>query len=65
MALMLTPSSFGIVNIEGVTNDQLSDFDARVALAPTPEQVHAAARVPGRVSWSKCGTPAELTRWGG
>jgi len=65
MALMLTPSSFGIVNIEGVTNDQLPDFDARVALAPTPEQVHAAARVPGRVSWSEYGTPAELTRWGG
>jgi len=65
MALMLTPSSFGIVNIEGVTNDQLPDFDARVALAPTPEQVHTAARVPGRVSWGKYGTPAELTRWGG
>jgi len=65
MALMLTPSSFGIVNIEGVTNDQLPDFDARVALAPTPDQVHAAAQVPGRVSWSKYGTPAQLTRWGG
>ena len=65
MALMLTPSSFGIVNIEGVTNDQLPDFDARVALAPTPDQVHAAGQVPGRVSWSKYGTPAELTRWGG
>ncbi|MGZ4310189.1 MAG: hypothetical protein ACXVRG_12735, partial [Gaiellaceae bacterium] len=65
MALMLTPSSFGIVNIEGVTNDQLPDFDARATLAPTADQVQAAAQVPGHVQWNTFGTPAEVTRWGG
>jgi extracellular elastinolytic metalloproteinase len=65
MALMLTPSSFGIVNIEGVTNDQLPDFDARVDAAPSAAQLQAAAGIHGRVTWNSLGTPGQITRRGG
>src|SRR6478735_1863995 len=42
LALALVPSSFGIVNLDDGTTDQISDFDARGAAAPTADQPAAA-----------------------
>ena len=50
LALALTPSSFGIVNLDDQNDDQISDFDARGAAAPTADQVAAASSVHGKVS---------------
>ncbi len=65
LALALTPSSFGIVNLDDGTSDQISDFDARAAAAPTAGQLAAASSVHGKVSWTKFGTPAQVFRRGG
>jgi len=65
LALALVPSSFGIVNLDDGTTDQISDFDARGAAAPTADQLAAASSVHGKVSWSKFGTPAQVFHRGG
>ena len=65
LALVLAPSSFGIVDLGGVNSDQISDFDARGAAAPTADQLAAARVIHGKVSWSKLGTPAQVFRRGG
>ena len=49
LALALVPSSFGIVNLDDGTTDQISDFDARAAAAPTAGQLAAASSVQGTV----------------
>src|SRR5262249_38833976 len=65
LALSLTPSSFGVVDLGGVKSDQAADFDARGAVAPTAAQTAAARKIHGKVSWSKMGTPAQIFRRGG
>ena len=65
LALALVPSSFGIVNLDDGTTDQISDFDARAAAAPTAGQLAAASSVQGTVSWTKFGTPAQVFHRGG
>ena len=65
LALALVPSSFGIVNLDDGTTDQISDFDARAAAAPTAGQLAAASGVQGTVSWTKFGTPAQVFHRGG
>ena len=65
LALALTPSSFGIVNLDDGTTDQISDFDARGAAAPTADQVAAASSLHGKVSWTRFGTPAQVFHRGG
>src|SRR3954471_13360121 len=47
LALALVPSSFGIVNLDDGTTDQISDFDARAAAAPTAGQPAGAGGVDG------------------
>src|SRR3954470_10725747 len=65
LALALVPSSFGIVNLDDGTTDQISDFDARAAAAPTAGPLAGASSIHGKVSWSKFGTPAQVFRRGG
>ena len=65
LALALVPSSFGIVNLDDGTTDQISDFDARAAAAPTAGQLAAASSVQGKVQWTKFGTPQQVFRRGG
>ena len=65
LALTLTPSSFGIVNLDDGTTDQMSDFDARGASAPTADQLAAASSVAGKVQWTRFGTPAQIFHRGG
>jgi hypothetical protein len=65
LALVLAPSSFGIVYLDSGNSDQVSDFDTRAAAAPTTGQLAAAGAVHGKVSWSKLGTPAQVFRRGG
>ena len=62
LALTVVPSSFGIVYIEGVTNDQLPDFDASadLELAPTDAQTRAAYSLGANVTWNSYGTPATI-----
>ena len=65
LALALTPSSFGIVNLDDGTTDQFADFDARGTAAPTADQLVAARALHGKVSWSRLGTPAQVFKQGG
>jgi extracellular elastinolytic metalloproteinase len=65
LALALTPSSFGIVNLDDGTTDQMTDFDARGATAPTADQVAASSSIHGKVSWSRFGTPEQVFHRGG
>jgi len=62
LALTLVPSSFGIVYIEGVTNDQLPDYDASAGLelAPTAAQTRSAQSLGANVTWNSYGTPATI-----
>src|SRR3954451_23146319 len=62
LALTIVPSSFGIVYIEGVTTDQLPDFDASdgVQIAPTAAQTRTAASLGASVTWNSYGTPATV-----
>jgi hypothetical protein len=63
LALAITPSSFGVVDLGGTK--ALRDFDARGAIAPTATQIAAARAIHGKVSWSRMGTPAQIFRRGG
>jgi hypothetical protein len=65
LALTLVPSSFGIVDIEGLTTDQLPDYDARATIAPTSAQLTAAKSIQGRITWNTYGTPGSIIRDGG
>jgi len=65
LALALTPSSFGVVNLDGLNSDQLANFDARGAVAPTAGQLAAAKSIHGKVSWTRLGTPAQVFHRGG
>ena len=65
LALALTPSSFGIVKIDDLNDDQISDFDARGAAAPTAAQLAATSSINGKVSWTKFGTPRQIFHRGG
>jgi len=65
LALALVPSSFGIVNLDDGTTDQISDFDARAVAAPTAGQLAAASSVQGKVQWTKFGTPQQVFHRGG
>jgi hypothetical protein len=64
LALTLTSSSFGVVDLDGLGSDQLADFDARAATGPTAAQLGAARALHGTVSWSSLGTPSSVSRHG-
>ena len=64
LALTLTSSSFGVVNLNRPTG-QLRDFDSRGKVAPTKAQLSAARSIHGRVSWGSLGTPASIIRYHG
>jgi extracellular elastinolytic metalloproteinase len=67
LALALPPIGSSYVYIEGVTNDQLPDFDSRDDAAPTADQVALAgtAAVGARITWNSLGTPGSMIRYGG
>jgi hypothetical protein len=65
LALALTPSSFGVVDLDGAHSDQLANFDARAAVAPTAAQLAAASKLHGKVSWSRFGSPQQVFQRGG
>ena len=64
LALMVTSSSLGVVNLNR-PNGQLRDFDSRGKVAPTRAQLRAARSIHGRVSWGPLGTPASIIHYGG
>lgn len=64
LALTLTSSSFGVVNLNRPTG-QLRNFDSRGKVAPTKAQLKAALSIHGRVSWATLSTPASIIHYGG
>src|SRR5215208_3383277 len=66
LALTLPSVGSSIVNIEGVTNDQLPDFDSRGDVTATDDAPAAgAAAVGAHVTWNSLGTPSSMIRYGG
>jgi extracellular elastinolytic metalloproteinase len=67
LALALPPIGSSIVNIEGVTNDQLPDYDSRGEVTATEDDAPAAgaAAVGVHVTWNSLGTPSSMIRYGG
>src|SRR3954471_1671210 len=65
LALALVPSSFGVVNLDDGTTDQISDFDARAEAAPGADQLAAASGINAKIQWTKFGTPAQVFHRGG
>jgi extracellular elastinolytic metalloproteinase len=66
LMLVLTPVSAGVVDIEGVSSDQLDDFDARTAVvAPDAFQLAAVQGLQAKATWNASGAPASLIRFGG
>jgi extracellular elastinolytic metalloproteinase len=63
---LATPSLAGAVgNIEGVTPQHLPDFDSRDTVAPSQEQLTAAAALGAEVRWNQFGTPSSVIKFGG
>ena len=62
LALALPSTGLAIVYIEGVTNDQLPDYDAsaEITAAPTSAQSSAAKSLNASVTWSNLGTPSTI-----
>ena len=65
LGLALTPSSFGVVDLDGAHSDQIANFDARGAAAPTAAQLAAASKFHGKVQWGRFGTPQQVFHRGG
>src|SRR3954469_12694195 len=64
LALALPSAARAIVNIEGVTPEQLPDFDSRASVEPTAEQLAAADALGASVSWNRFGVASSVTRNG-
>jgi hypothetical protein len=64
VALTLTSSSFGVVNLNR-PDGQLRDFDSRGKVAPARAELRAARSIHGRVSWGPLGTPASVIHFDG
>ena len=66
LALVLAPVGSSIVYIEGVTNDQLPDFDSRGDVSATEDAPTGATAATGvHVTWNTLGTPSSMIRYGG
>lgn len=64
-ALMLPSASRAFTNVEGVTPEQLADYDSRDVVAPTADQVAAASALNASVDWNQFGSPSSVVRFGG
>jgi extracellular elastinolytic metalloproteinase len=66
MILLAVPATGGAVaNIEEVTPQYLPDYDSRDTVAPSDDQLAAAAALHATVDWNQFGTPSSVLKFGG
>ncbi|MFL6017135.1 MAG: M36 family metallopeptidase [Gaiellaceae bacterium] len=63
-ALALPAAGRAIVNIEGLTPEALPDFDSRVSVAPSADQLAAASALGADVSWNRFGVASSVSNSG-
>jgi extracellular elastinolytic metalloproteinase len=64
IALALPGAGRAVVHIEGVTPEQLPDFDARDSVAPSADELSAANALGANVSWNRFGVAASVSKAG-
>src|SRR5262245_39279591 len=61
---VLPSAARAVVNIEGVTQSALPDFDSRASVAPTADQLAAANALGADVSWNRFGPASSVSKAG-
>ena len=64
LVLVLPSAGRAVVNIEGVTQTALPDFDSRAKVAPTADQLAAANALGADVSWNRFGAVSSISKAG-
>jgi extracellular elastinolytic metalloproteinase len=64
LALSLPAAGQAVVNIEGVTPEQLPDYDSRASVAPSAVQVAAANALGADVTWNRFGVASSVSNSG-
>ena len=65
LALTIPAASQAVVNIEGVTAEQLPDYDSRASVAPSADALAAANALGADVSWNRFGVAQSVSNDGG
>ena len=64
LALALPAAGRAVVNIEGITPQQLPDYDSRASVAPSADQLAAANALGADVSWNRFGVASSVSNGG-
>jgi extracellular elastinolytic metalloproteinase len=64
LALAIPAAGQAVVDIEGVTPQQLPDYDSRASVAPSADQLAAANALGADVSWNRFGVASSVSNGG-